>query len=128
MDAARAFINTWLKDKRFYCNYCGKGFKPHNKDEKGYWIPCCDNPQIGRNKDHTQGVINQNRGIRETRKNDFAAFDDDSMRMGLSMPPSLLRDLESYFAESYKEKLFVDNSEMHKFMKEFPEFTTCRRI
>lgn len=128
MVAIRAFINTWLKDKSVYCNYCGLPFNPKDQNEHGQWNPCCENPQIGRNVDHTMGIIKQNRAIRETRKNDFAQTDSKAMRMGISLPPMLLKDLENYFKKNYDQKLFVDNKELHKFMREFPDFTTCRRI
>lgn len=126
--ATRAFINTWLKDKTFYCNYCGLKYNPNDKDSKGDWSPCCNNPQIGRNIDHTKGVIEENKMVRETRKNELGQTDDKSLRYGISLPPTLMRDLNNYFKIQYGQKFLADNGELHKFMKEFPQFTTCKRI
>jgi hypothetical protein len=120
-DAVRAFINTWLKDQTFYCNNCGENWNPLT-------FPCCENPQIGRNIDHTKGVIKQNKMWRQTRKNKHASTDDKSIRWGISMPPRLLYDLERYFKTQYNEKLFNNNKELYKFMKEFPEFCVCVEV
>lgn len=123
-DACKAYINTWLKDPRWYCNSCGKNY---GYDRPKAPFVCCEDPQVGRNIDHTRGVVKQNKAIRESRKNDFASDDKKTIRYGLSLPPALMRDLEKYFVQ-YGEPFLRDSNEMAQFMKAFPQFTTCRRI
>ena len=121
-DAARAVINTWLKDQTLYCNNC-------NTDAK-YILAggsCCENPQIGRNIDHMMGGIKQNKTIRETAQNEFGSTEDKSLRYAVSMPPRLLMTLEQYF-EDHNDKLFNDNKELHDFMKAFPALCTCKVV
>lgn len=118
-DAVRAMINTLLKDKTAYCNECGS-------DWTG--IPCCDNPHIGRHLDFVQAIIDQNRDVVATRLNDHGMTKDKSMRWGLSLPPRFLKELEIGFKSMYNEKLMKDSREMHRFMKEFPAFTTCSKV
>lgn len=122
MKAIRAFINTWLKDSTLYCNNCGARFRDNVIDS------CCLDPQIGRNKDHLMGVIKQNKMIQETRKNKFAAMEDNTMRWGISIAPKLMTDLENYFAVNFQEKLFNNNKELRQFMKAFPEFRIAKEI
>lgn len=126
MDCIRAFINHWLKDPRWYCNCCGHNYG-YQEVPKPPFV-CCEEPQVGRNIDHTRGVLKQNEEIRKTRKNTYGADDKMNMRWGISMPPALLRDLEKYFAEHYQEKLFENKEELYKFMKEFPAFKTCSTV
>lgn len=121
-EAIRAFINTWLKDQTLYCNNCDKDYDPFDKDEQGRWRPCCKNPQIGRNIDHTMGIIKQNKAIRQTRKNEFASVENKTMRWGVSLPPRLLYALERYCKNQTGEKLFSTNADLHAFMKKFPVF------
>lgn len=126
MDAIRAYINTWLKDPRWYCNSCGHNFGYRETPKPPF--TCCEEPQVGRNIDHTRGIIKQNAEIRKTRKNDYGSNAKKNLRFGISLPPTLLRDLEKYFATHYQEKLFENKDELHKFMREFPAFRTCSRV
>lgn len=118
-DAVRAIINTLLKDKTVYCNECGSDL---TKD-----VMCCEQPHLGRHIDFVGAIIKQNRMVRETRLTDTGATKDKSMRWGLSMPPRFLMELETAFKSMYHEKLFKDNHELHRFMKEFPAFATCSK-
>lgn len=126
MDAIRAFINLWLKDPTWYCNSCGKKFGIGGVPKPPF--DCCEEPQVGRNMDHTRGVMKQNAEIRKSRSNDFASTPGKDMRWGISLPPVLMNDLERYFRNTYDEKLFENREELHKFMKEFPQFRTCTRV
>lgn len=117
--AVHALMNTLLKDKQKYCNYCGKEFEDSL---------CCDNPQIGRHIDHVKGVINQNKVTRSEAKNAFGANGDKSLRLGLSLPPRFLDDLERAFKATYGEKLIRDPKDLHSFMRKFPAFTTCQKV
>jgi len=126
-EAARAFINTWLKDKSIYCNYCGLPYNPKDVTEEGHWIKCCEDPQIGRNIDHTIGVIKQNKELRKIQNNSTASTKSKAMRYALSMPPSLYRALNDYFLKMYKQKIFDNTKELRTFMKEFPAFCIPER-
>ena len=125
--ATKAFINVWLKDKTRYCSHCGTTFFD-NFDEENKWIPCCEEPQIGDNSQHTAGVIKENQMIKKSRAKDTAATASGHMRLGLSLPPALLIDLEIYFKKNYNEKFLNDIKEMRAFMREFPMFTICKKI
>jgi len=120
MVAARAFINTWLKDPTIYCNWCGQIYR-----EK---VTCCENPQLGTNKDHIRGLIRQNKYRQEDARDEFSSTNDKSLRLGLSLLPSLLHDLEAYFKSQYDEKLFENTTELRAFMREFPQFCIARRV
>jgi len=119
--AARAFLNLWLKDKSLYCNWCGKTY-----NEKEF--PCCEQPQVGSNLDHTRGIIRQNQAFRNSRNNDTATTKDKSLRWGVSMPPALMTALEKYFMKEYNEKLFKNVEELHQFMREFPVFRIPKKV
>ena len=128
-DCAKAFINTLLKDTKFYCNNCDEDFNPLITNDDGHWVPCCDDPQVGRTKEHVRAIAKQNRDTRELCKNETATLTETgAMRHGVSMPPRLLYQLERYFIDTYKQKLWADNKELHKFMKEFPQFCIPRRV
>jgi len=124
MDAIKAFINLWIKDPTWYCNNCGSKYGEKPKPP----FSCCEEPQVGRNIDHTKGIISQNKVIRDTRANDFGSNKAKDVRWGVSLPPVLLSDLEKYFKTYYNEKLFENREEMHKFARAFPVFATCKRI
>lgn len=121
-DAARAIINTWLKDQTLYCNNCQTDAKYFLASES-----CCENPQIGRNVDHMMGGIKQNKMIRETALNEYGSTEDKTIRFSVSMPPRLLVALEDYFGK-HNEKVFNDQKELHAFMKQFPALCSCKVI
>lgn len=120
----RNFINLWLKDNTFYCNNCGEVFNPAIHIDES----CCEDPQIARNIDHIKGLTKQNKEIRDSLKNDYASNESKTMRLGISLTPKLLRDLEQYFRKEYNEKLFNNTKELHSFMRAFPEFTIAKKI
>ena len=128
MEAIRAYINWWLKVPGFYCNNCGNDFDPLDTNEEGHWKWCCEKPEVGRNKDHCRGVIKQNKMLRETRKNNLAQMDNKALRFGISLPTRLYHDLTQYFSSEYQEKLFNDQKELHRFMREFPQFCIPKRV
>lgn len=119
--AIRAFINVWLRDETKYCNHCGQDFIPDG-------VACCENPQYGTNKEYMVALIKQNRLRQETRKNEFASDDKKTLRLGVSILPRLLEDLETYCETTMKEKLWKDNKELNVFMKRFPCFTIPKKI
>lgn len=119
-EAVRAMINTLLKDKTVYCNECGKDI--HYPEICG-----CETPHVGRHSDFVSAIVKQNKMIRETRLVDTGATKDKSMRWGLSIPPRFLFELETAWKQMYHEKLFKNNQELHRFMREFPAFATCNK-
>lgn len=123
MDAIKAFVNTWLKDQTFYCNNCGIDYFPDVVDtgEGVYQNLCCDDPNIGRNIDHTKAIIDQNSNIRSDLDKSTAATKDGSIRFAVSLPPRLYNDLKRYF-EGYGEKFLDTPSELKSFMRNFPQF------
>lgn len=119
----RNAIEIWLRDERIYCNNCDVdyGDKP---------MPCCEDPQIGRNVDHCRGVIKQNKAIRDSRKNAFASNDDKTIRWGLSLPPKLLQFLDVFFKTYTIEKqgIFKEEGELVWFARKFPQFAIPERL
>ena len=124
--ALRAFINEWIKDSEVYCNYCGEKYNapPVGSEES----ICCENRQLGTNAQILHALIIENKRIRETRANQFASNKDKTFRLGISMPPRLLHDLEEYSLNTLKEPLLKDNNEMNDFMRSFPELRTCEVV
>ena len=122
-DIVRNAINMWLKDDSVYCNNCNV---PYGEMP----MPCCENPQVGRNIDHCRGVIVQNKAIRDTRKNAFASTTDKSIRWGLSMPPRLFHFLDTFFKTYTIEKqgIFKEDGELVWFAKKFPQFSIPERL
>lgn len=121
--AIKSFIGVWLKDQRFYCNQCGEEWN----EQFHIYESCCQTPQFGRNMDHTKGLIEQNKLSQATRAKTTGATEDNTFRSAVSLPPRLYSDLEGFF-EQYGEKLFNDNTELHAFMKEFPQFCSCKEV
>jgi len=152
--ATKAFINVWLRDPTYYCNNCGADYTPcctsprpalilrtvddgsetkeavvlqckHCKSE--IW-QCCENPQIGNNKDHTYALIKQNKETVKNARNEFGSNEGNNMRFGLSLPPRLFQDLNKYFQTTYEKKLFNTKEELREFMKRFPAFKIAEKI
>lgn len=117
----RKFINHWLTKKSVYCNNCGMPYFP---DEKS----CCESPQIGKNFDHCWAVIIQNKARQKECANQYASNLDNTMRLGLSMPVNLLRELEKFSLEKLGEKLFVNQKDFRGFCKAFPQFAIMEKI
>ena len=118
MEAAKAFINTWLKDKTLYCANCSRKWKE---------VRCCEAPYIVDNftrvADFTQALKEQ----RSMLDNEFGASKGKNMRYSISMPAELMRALQKYFGTMYNEDFLVDKKEANEFMKMFPQFTACER-
>ena len=119
--AIHAFINTWLRDETKYCNNCGQDFILDGN-------VCCENPQYGTNAEYMHALLKQNKLRQETRKNEYASDDKKTLRLGVSILPRLLEDLEEYCATTIKEKLWKDNKELNAFMRRFPMFTIPEKI
>lgn len=120
IDCIRAFINTWIKDPRKYCDECGTPYVPG--------LVCCESPQILDNFQLICLIKRQNEMRRHTRANVYASTKDKTIRWGLSIPKNLLKALEKYFFEHYQEKLFEDKDEINRFMRAFPIFCIAERV
>ncbi len=122
----RAFITEWLKDDTVYCNYCGDRFTPAPIGCEEFI--CCDRRQLGTNLTLLHALLQENKRIRETRANVFASNKDKSFRLGISMIPRLMSDLEDYSINTLKEPLWKDNNEMNDFMRSFPQFAIPEKV
>jgi len=122
-DAIHALINTWLKDTRKKCGWCGAFYNPLT-------FPCCEKPFIADNFEIMRQFYREMKLNRESRKNEFAATSKDKkMRWKLSFPPSLLSFLEHSFRTLYNEKLFHDKYNTTWFAKRFKKcFAIPERI
>lgn len=116
----RQFINNWLMDQTVYCNACGSPYFPD--------MVCCDTPQIGKNIDHCYAILRQNENRRAVRLNQFGSNEKKTLRIGLSMPQDLLRQLEKFSKERFGKKLFGTTKDFRKFIKNFPQFSVCERV
>lgn len=124
--ALRNFINLWVKDEEKYCNHCGMIYAP--PPEGIVYDACCEKPHIGTNLEFLYLLIQDNKQIRESRANQFASNPDKSIRMGISITPRLMHDLEEFSINTLKEPLWKDQAEMNDFMNSFPEFRVCQTV
>jgi len=117
--AIHALINFWLKDPVLRCGWCGARYFPNKP-------PCCEKPFIGNNALVMRQFYEDQKMIRETRKNVYASMKGrgtkNIMRWTLSFPPSLLRFLEGAFYRLYDEKLFHDKYNQVWFAKRFGKY------
>ena len=119
--ALKDFIRLWLEDTTPYCNCCGSIFINDGLD-------CCETPQIGTNLLLLSALIQENQRIKMSRENDFASNKNKTLRLGISITPRLLHDLEQFSINTLQEPLWKDQAEMNDFMKAFPEFCIPRRV
>jgi hypothetical protein len=117
----RKFINLWLQEPNIYCANCGMPYFPGE-------IACCDVPMVGKNIQHLQALLLEIDARRKIRLNDFSSNSAKTMRLGLSMPPDLIRKLERFCQERFGEKLFVNQKDFRGFCKAFPMFTIMEKI
>jgi hypothetical protein len=73
-------------------------------------------------------VVIQNKARQKINENPYASNVTKTMRLGVSLPPELLNALEKFSQEKLGEKLFVNQKDMHGFMKAFPQFMVAERI
>jgi hypothetical protein len=117
----RKFINHWLVDPLVYCNNCGFPYFPGRP-------ACCNDPIIGKNIQHCQALMAQNRAIIKTNLNQFGSNESKTLRHGASLPPDLIKKLEQFCQETMGEKLFVNQKDFRGFCKAFPMFTVMEKI
>lgn len=116
-DAIHALINTWLKDPRKKCGWCGAWYNPS-------MYPCCEKPFIADNFEIMRQFYLELQEKKAQLKNEFASTGNKKTRMRwkLSFPPSLLIFLEKSFLELYNEKLFHDKYNTTWFAKKFRKY------
>jgi hypothetical protein len=73
-------------------------------------------------------LIQQNRNRRATRKNQYASNDDKTIRLGVSILPKLVDDLEGYCQTNLHEKLWKNDKELQEFMFRFPMFRVAEKV
>lgn len=120
-DAIHSLINFWLKDNTLSCGWCGEVFDAT--------IPCCEQPFIATNAE----ILNQfNKEMairRDQQKNKYGSTDDKTLRIAISMPPSLMKFLECSFERLYNEKLFNKEYDTNWFAKKFGKyFAVCEVV
>jgi hypothetical protein len=113
-DAIHALINVWLKDDTLSCGWCGTKFDATE--------PCCEQPFIASNADILRQFVKEIARQRDQQKNKYASTDDKSLRLAVSMPPSLLLFLERSFEKLYHEKLFSKEYDTTWFAKRFGKY------
>lgn len=111
-DAIHALINTWLKDPRLSCGWCGADFDELN-------FPCCEKPFVATNAQIFEQFYKELQLDRELSANKHASFKDKSMRLALKMPPGLLGYLTHTFKHLYQEDLFTKEHDINWFLKKF---------
>ena len=114
-DAIHALINTWLKDPRMYCGWCGEDF-----DITGY--QCCDQPFISNNNGIFKQFVKELQMDRDQMKNKHGSMKGSHMRWALKFPPGLLIFLERSFEQMYNEKLFTKEYDITWFSKKFYKY------
>lgn len=120
-DAYKAVINTWLKDKTYYCNNCGELYYEG-------MAQCCDYPQIGTNFDICTALVRQNRELTKSRRNEYASAKGNNLRFGVSIPISLYYTLDNWKKQQGFKGLFSEKGELTWFMKKFKQFTVPEKI
>lgn len=113
-DAIHALINVWIKDPELSCGWCGEKFTATE--------PCCEKPFIASNSQILQQFVKEIASVREQQRNKFASTSDNSLRLAVSMPPSLMLFLEKAFMRLYKEQLFTKEHDVVWFAKHFGKY------
>lgn len=114
-DAIHALINTWLKDQRQHCGWCGADFNPET-------YPCCEQPFVANNSVIFKQFQKELQLDRDKANNKFNSMKDKSMRWTLKFPPGLLSFLEQSFQKMYGEKLFTEEYDINWFAKKFYKY------
>lgn len=112
-DAIHALINTWLKDTRRRCGWCGQEYEG---------LPCCEKPFIGTNVEILSQFNTEMMAVRQTRHNKYASLKDKSMRWKLSFPPGLLSFLTQSMKTLYHEDLFSKEYDTTWFAHRFGKY------
>ena len=118
--AAKALINVWLKDKTIYCGNC-------DADYDKRFFPCCDEPVLGTNFDHTKAIVE---GIKDQKKialNEYASNKKKNFRSTVKIPRRLYGLLDRYY-KNHGTKLFENESEVRQFARKFKMFKVPVRI
>jgi len=112
--AANALINTWLKDKTIYCGNCDADY-----DEK--FFPCCDEPILETNYEHTKAIVEAIKDQKKELLNDYASNKKKTFRSTVKLPRRLYGVLDRYY-KNHGTKLFENDFEMRQFARKFKQF------
>lgn len=137
-EAITALINVWLRDPRKTCGWCGTLFDENAEPKvtigmegeiiKAY-KPCCEQPYITTNYAILEQFHKELKERRNEQKNKYAANQTKTMRLTISMPPSLLLFLETAFKRLYQEDLFTKEYDHNWFAKHFGKmFAVAKEI
>ena len=124
--AFRAVINTWLKDKTYYCNTCGQIYP--------FDGTCCESPFVGTNVDIFLALVKQNKETTKTRFNEFGSNKAKNIRWGLSIPIGLHNVLDNWKKMQIGNDgkplpgLFKEKGEVVWFGKKFPQFKIAQKM
>jgi len=119
-EAYDSIINLALKDPTRYCNYCGSDFNPDD-------FPCCEDPQVGTNKDHARAVAKECKRVKDECQNDHASFANNSMRLGVKFPVFMYEMLDRY-EKKHGRKLINDDKDIMWLAKNYPQFAVPRKL
>ena len=118
--AAHAMINTWLKDKTIYCGNCDADY---NKD----FFPCCKEPVLGTNYDHTKAIVEAIKDAQKNLVNEYASNKKKNFRSTVKLPKRLYNVLDRYY-KKHHTRLFENEIEMRQFAKKFKQFCVPTRV
>ena len=68
-----------------------------------------------------------NKELQKIAYNEFAATKSKTMRWALSIPPIVYRAIQ-LFEQTYSVSIFGSKKDLHRFMKEYPQFTVPKRV
>jgi len=118
--ACHALINEWLKEKTIYCGNCDADY---NKD----FFPCCDNPVLGNNYEHTKAIVDAIKDQQKELLNEYASTKKKNFRSTVKLPRRLYYILDKYY-KNHGTKFFENQAEMRQFARKFKMFKIPVRI
>lgn len=118
--AAKAVINTWLKDKQIYCGNCDSDYDKN-------FFPCCSEPILGTNYDHTKAIVEAIKDQKKMALNEYASNRKRTFRSTVKLPKRLYHILNRYY-KNHGTKLFENQWEMRQFARKFKMFKVPVKI
>lgn len=118
--AAHAIINVWLKDKTIYCGDC-------DADYKKEFFPCCDEPILGTNYEHTKAIVEALKDAQKNLVNEYASNKKKTFRSTVKLPKRLYNMLDRYY-KKHNTRLFENEIEMRQFARKFKQFCVPIRV
>ena len=118
--ACHALINVWLRDKTIYCGNCDSDY-----DKESF--PCCEEPVLGVNFDHTKAIVEAIKDQKKTLLNEYASNKKKNFRSTVKLPRRLYHLLNQYF-KKHHTKLFENEVEVRQFARKFKQFKVPIRL